>query len=135
MGDAWALNVAGVIGPPYAVLRVQPAIGPITGGQDLEVIGEGFEVGSGATVRFISGKKFVEAAGTCASATTIAVPTPSYEHVRISSACTLVSAMILVQLISSRSSAVRPWRSRRSRLDARPTLHDHDQAIHVLLRD
>ena len=82
MGDSWALSVAGVIGPPYAVLSVQPAMGPITGAQDIEIGGDGFESGAGATVRFILGKKFVEASGTCNSATSITVSTPSYETVR-----------------------------------------------------
>jgi dynein heavy chain len=65
LGDAWAFPVGSVIGPPYAVLKVNPSIGPITGGQEIEIGGEGFEAGSGATVRFIAGRKVVEAPGAC----------------------------------------------------------------------
>jgi dynein heavy chain, axonemal len=81
--DAWALPVASIIGPPYAVLGVEPNIGPITGNQKIVIKGMGFlhggEVGQQATVRFINGKKYAEASGTCVSATEIEVLTPPYD--------------------------------------------------------
>jgi dynein heavy chain len=78
--DCYALPVASIIGPPYAVLGVEPAIGPITGGQKIVVRGQGFEAGAACNVRFLSGKRFADAAGVCLSATEIEVVTPSYAH-------------------------------------------------------
>jgi dynein heavy chain len=79
--DAWALPVASIIGPPYAVLGLAPAIGPITGKQQLRIEGRGFEPGASANVRFLLGKKFVDASGTATSSKEIEVSTPSYESV------------------------------------------------------
>jgi len=80
-GDATALNVAQVVGPPYAIMGAAPALGPIIGGQKLLVKGLGFEPGKPATVRFTMGRKFVEAVGTALSAEELEVVTPSFEHV------------------------------------------------------
>jgi len=77
--DAWALPVASIIGPPYAVLGVRPTIGPITGGQKMVVEGMGFESGANATVRYVMGKRFVDATGTATSAREIDVVTPSFQ--------------------------------------------------------
>jgi dynein heavy chain len=79
--DAWALPVASIVGPPYAVLGVEPSFGPITGGQTLVITGQGFEPGAMVSVRFINGKRFVEATGECKSTTEVHVTTPSYESV------------------------------------------------------
>lgn len=77
--DAWALPVASIIGPPYAVLGVEPAIGPVTGQQKITVKGQGFETGNNCTVRFLSGRKHADASGMCVSATAIEVVTPSFD--------------------------------------------------------
>lgn len=79
--DAHAMSVAPIVGPPYAVLGLQPNIGPITGQQPLIVEGMGFEPKTPSTVRFLMGKKFVEAAGEALSSTTMEVTTPSFEHI------------------------------------------------------
>lgn len=80
-GDAHALAVTPVVGPPYAVLGIKPSIGPITGNQKVTIMGMGFEPNQSAMVRFTTGKKFVEAAGTAVSDTEVVVTTPSYENV------------------------------------------------------
>jgi len=79
--DAHALSVAPIVGPPYAVLGLRPKIGPITGNQPLIVEGMGFEPKTPSTVRFIMGKKFVEAPGEAKSTTEMEVTTPSFEHI------------------------------------------------------
>lgn len=79
MNDAWALPVGGLVGPPYAVLGLEPAHGPITGAQPLVVRGKGFEPGVSASVRFALGKRSVEAVGTCRSDSEIELQTPAFE--------------------------------------------------------
>lgn len=69
-----------VIGPPYAITGIEPNIGPVTGGTTLTVSGLGFDEGQSVTVRFTLGKKFVDATGTCTSATTLTVVSPGFEH-------------------------------------------------------
>ena len=79
-GDAVALSVSQVVGPPYAILGVSPALGPITGGQRVVLSGLGFEPGRPLVARFTSGRKFVDAEGTATSATEAEVTTPAFEH-------------------------------------------------------
>lgn len=79
--ETHALSVTPIVGPPYAVLGLRPTLGPITGQQKLIVEGMGFEPKVASTVRFIFGKKFVEAAGEAISSTEMEVNTPSYEHI------------------------------------------------------
>ncbi len=76
-----ALCDRSVIGPPYAITGIEPGIGPVTGNTPLIIHGLGFDEGQAATVRFTLGKKFVDALGTCTSATTIAVNAPGFEHI------------------------------------------------------
>ena len=78
--DVNVMNVASVIGPPYAITGIEPNIGPVTGGTTLTITGLGFDEGSSATVRFTLGKKFVDATGTCTSPTTVSVVSPGFEH-------------------------------------------------------
>lgn len=61
------------------------SVGPVTGGQCLEVSGLGFDSGAVPTVRFACGKKVVEAVGECTSGTSISVIAPSFDTVRRSS--------------------------------------------------
>ena len=79
-GDAVALSVSQVVGPPYAILGVTPALGPITGGQRVVLSGLGFEPGRPLVARFTSGRKYVDAEGTATSATEAEVTTPAFEH-------------------------------------------------------
>lgn len=74
LGDIWTMSVASVIGPPYAVTGVAPALGPVTGGTLVTITGIGFEpAGGAANVRFAlsSGKKYADAVGTISNATTM----------------------------------------------------------------
>ena len=83
LGDTWALPVGGLVGPPYAVLSLEPRMGPVTGGQSLLVRGAGFDAAGGAAaVRFLlggSGKRTVEAQGVCRSDTEIELTTPAFD--------------------------------------------------------
>ena len=42
LDDLWCLNVAGVVGPPYAVQTVEPSTGPVTGNTPVVLHGIGF---------------------------------------------------------------------------------------------
>ena len=39
LGDLWKLNVASIIGPPYACTGVDPGIGPVFGGTEIQLKG------------------------------------------------------------------------------------------------
>ena len=60
--DVSTLNVAGVVGPSYAVMGVEPATGPLTGGTPITLTGLRFKESPMVTVRFTDGKR--EATGT-----------------------------------------------------------------------
>jgi len=80
LGDTYALSVSQVVGPPYCIMGVTPALGPVTGGQKILVSGMGFgEVGTPLMVRFITGRRFVESQGTAISSTQAEVVTPDYQ--------------------------------------------------------
>ena len=42
LDDLWCLNVAGIVGPSYAVQSLSPATGPITGNTPVSIHGIGF---------------------------------------------------------------------------------------------
>ena len=78
-GDAVALSVSQVVGPPYAILGVSPPLGPITGAQKIKITGLGFEPGRPLIARFIMGRKFIDSEGAALSATEAEVSTPNFE--------------------------------------------------------
>ena len=45
--DLWCLNVAGVVGPPYAVQSVEPNTGPVTGNTPVVLHGIGLSIARG----------------------------------------------------------------------------------------
>ena len=51
------LNVAGVAGPPYAVMKAVPNRGPLTGGTPVILEGLRFKESSIVSVRFTDGKR------------------------------------------------------------------------------
>ena len=55
--DLCLLNVAGVVGPPYAVMSTEPNTGPLTGGTPLVLRGLRFKESPLVSVRFTDGKK------------------------------------------------------------------------------
>jgi dynein heavy chain len=74
MDDVWQINVSSIVGPPYAIGRVEPALGPVSGNQKISVYGVGFgsqpcvynELASNIWVSFtgLSSKFYAEAPGT-----------------------------------------------------------------------
>jgi dynein heavy chain len=60
--DLYTLNVAKIVGPPYAIVQSDPAMGQLSGGVELKITGRGFK-DSGCTVLFTQGDKPVDAAG------------------------------------------------------------------------
>ncbi|KAJ1633365.1 hypothetical protein T492DRAFT_546868, partial [Pavlovales sp. CCMP2436] len=78
LGDLWLLNVAGVVGPPYAVTSVLPVTGPITGNTPIQLSGLNFSDGE-ILVKFTDGKREAVVAGTFVSASRVSCCTPSFE--------------------------------------------------------
>jgi dynein heavy chain, axonemal len=76
LGDAYAAEAADIVGPPYAVLSVGPAIGPVTGGTRITVKGMGFTPDMPMVVRFLSGKKYAEVPATVLDSETLECTTP-----------------------------------------------------------
>ncbi|KAA0166994.1 hypothetical protein FNF28_02917 [Cafeteria roenbergensis] len=64
LGDAHSLDASLIVGPPYAVLSVEPALGPITGGTTLTVKGMGFTTDMPMAVRFMLGRRHAEVSAT-----------------------------------------------------------------------
>lgn len=42
LDDLWALDVSQIVGPSYSIERIEPNMGPISGGADISVFGKGF---------------------------------------------------------------------------------------------
>ena len=78
----YSLDLSALVGPPYAVLDIEPGSGPVTGGQSLAIHGEGFLEDTDITVRFQRGKgsAFEEATARYVSPTRIVVDTPAFER-------------------------------------------------------
>lgn len=43
MGDMYSLNVSSIVGPPYAIYTIKPALGPLTGRTKVIINGDGFK--------------------------------------------------------------------------------------------
>ncbi len=60
----WMLPVGNITGPPYAIDKVRPNVGPVTGKTKLMIYGAGFKEAYGAIiVKFFGGKTPVDAPG------------------------------------------------------------------------
>lgn len=79
MDDLWCLNVAGVVGPPYAVQSIGPTTGPITGNTPISIHGIGFIDGKQWDVRFTDGRREATVPGKFISPTELQCNTPSFE--------------------------------------------------------
>ena len=79
MDDLWCLNVAGVVGPPYAVQSIGPTTGPITGNTPISIHGIGFIEGKQWDVRFTDGRREATVPGKFISPTELQCNTPSFE--------------------------------------------------------
>ena len=57
LDDLWALNVAGIVGPAYAVQSVSPNNGPITGNTPVSIRGIGFIESKSVQIKFSDGRR------------------------------------------------------------------------------
>ena len=78
LDDLWILNVAGVVGPPYAVMKAEPDTGPLTGGTPVILHGLRFIESPMINVRFTDGKRDANCNGTFVSDTMIKCVSPDF---------------------------------------------------------
>ena len=77
--DICMLNVAGVVGPPYAVSGVSPVTGPLTGLTPITIYGQSFKESPLVSVRFTDGKKSeATVSGSWVSSTEIQCKSPDF---------------------------------------------------------
>ena len=76
--DLYTLDVAEIVGPPYAVSTISPTTGAITGNTTVALEGYNFR-GSAASVRFAVAKGYCDVQGTVVDEHTISVETPNFE--------------------------------------------------------
>ena len=81
LDDLWSLNVSTIVGPPYAITDIIPALGQLSGNTNVIIKGVGFKDTSNIQVRFIFGKQYVEASGNYVSDTELSCITPSFDHI------------------------------------------------------
>ncbi|KAF4684863.1 hypothetical protein FOZ63_013786, partial [Perkinsus olseni] len=78
LDDVWQINVSSIVGPPYAIIKVEPALGPVTGNQLIRIRGVGATSTQGTvTVRFSTAKDFADTVGTVIDDNTIECLTPA----------------------------------------------------------
>jgi len=77
-GDLYTLDVGSVVGPPYAIMNIDPKMGPITGGSHLTIIGIDFINTPAVVVRFSTRKGHADVSGKYVSDTEIVCETPSF---------------------------------------------------------
>ena len=78
LDDVWQINVSSIVGPPYAILKVEPPLGPVTGGMFCLVRGVGWASTQGMViVEFSAGKHSATSQGEVLDDETIRCPTPA----------------------------------------------------------
>lgn len=80
-GDAFVLDVGCVVGPPYAIMAIEPNMGPITGGTRCHVEGIDFVNTTQVVLRFSSKKGAVDVTGQYISPTEVICDTPSFDSI------------------------------------------------------
>jgi dynein heavy chain len=77
LDDVWQINVSSIVGPPYAILRVEPPLGPVTGNMKVTIYGVGFQSTGGAClVQFATAKHTATAQGNVENDEIITCETP-----------------------------------------------------------
>ena len=79
LDDLLCLNVAGIVGPPYAVQSISPNTGPITGNTPISIFGIGFIKHNSVQVKFSDGRRDATVSGKWISENEIQCNTPSFE--------------------------------------------------------
>jgi dynein heavy chain len=78
LDDVWQINVSSIVGPPYAILKVEPPLGPVTGNMKITVHGVGFASVNGmCTVQFATPKQVATCQGNVVSDEIIECFTPA----------------------------------------------------------
>jgi dynein heavy chain len=78
LDDVWQINVSSIVGPPYAILHVDPPLGPVTGNMKVTVYGVGFQSTPGQCfVQFSTAKHQAMSQGTVVNDEIIECQTPS----------------------------------------------------------
>jgi dynein heavy chain len=81
LSDLWSLNVSTITGPPYAIFKLKPALGPLTGKTKIKIEGDGFK-DTNISVKFSGGKMEKEVNGQFISEKEIVCETPTFDHPR-----------------------------------------------------
>ncbi len=76
--DSLYLDVSSIVGPPYAVYKLDPFEGPLTGQTEIKIIGEDFSNGS-IKVTFTDGKNTEIVDGKYVSSTELTCKTPDWQ--------------------------------------------------------
>jgi dynein heavy chain len=63
LGDIYGLNVSKIVGPPYAITKIEPPLGQQSGGETITIYGQGFQDGSTYNVFFTCGNAPVSEPG------------------------------------------------------------------------
>ena len=79
-GDIFSLDVGTVVGPPYAIMGIEPSIGPITGNQEVNIEGIDFVDTPSVIVRFANKSGYLDMPGQFVSATHITCVSPDYSQ-------------------------------------------------------
>ena len=108
-GDLHTLDVGSVVGPPYAIMGIEPRIGPITGNQQIDIEGIDFVPTDQVTIRFVSKKGAVDVGGEIHLQDAHSLPLPRLQRGR-------------------------RWHGRRQGCPQRRFLHYDVPKIHILCR-
>ena len=79
-GDIHALDVGSVVGPPYAIMGIEPSIGPITGQQEVNIEGIDFVDTPSVTVRFGGKNGYLDVPGQFISPTKLTCISPDFSQ-------------------------------------------------------
>lgn len=79
LGDIYQVNISNITGPEYAIYRITPNLGPLTGKTNIVITGEGFKGLQTYNVRFTYGKFFSDVQAVFVSETEITAQTPNFE--------------------------------------------------------
>lgn len=81
IGDLHSLSVSKIVGPPYAVEKCVPALGPVTGKTKITIYGVGFQDTSQISVKFMCHKSVIQVNATYVSENEITCETPNFEAI------------------------------------------------------
>eukprot|EP01032_Pedospumella_encystans_P015170 gene15170-17374_t len=77
LGDFYTLDVGNIVGPPYAITDMVPAMGPVTGGTDVSIFGIDFINTKNIIVRFGNMRAFIDVVGVFVSQSKITCISPN----------------------------------------------------------